>query len=112
MGKHFIIDKELIRGTVRTDTDFQISFNKEEKEILLSETTTSKYVPFTQIRDYVDTLNALVFALRDDIDAAIEEDNEYLPWEPFEHWDYVALADAIRSFHYQFERLIKEERGE
>ena len=43
---------------------------------------------------------------------AIEEDNEYLPWEPFEHWDYVALADAIRSFHYQFERLIKEERGE
>ena len=43
---------------------------------------------------------------------AIEEDNEYLPWEPFEHWDHVALADTIESFYYQFERLINEERGE
>ena len=43
---------------------------------------------------------------------AIEEDEEYLPSEPFEHWDYVALADTIEMFYYKFRRLIKEERGE
>lgn len=73
MSKHFIIDKELVCGVVRSEEDHMISFDKEEKEIRLSANASQRCIPFTQIRDYADTLNALVFALRDSIDEAIEE---------------------------------------
>ena len=43
---------------------------------------------------------------------AEEEDNPYIPWEPFEHYYCSMLADTIENFYYQFERLIKEERDE
>ena len=43
---------------------------------------------------------------------ADQEDNPYIAWEPFEHYSFNMLVDTIENFYYQFERLIKEERGE
>ena len=43
---------------------------------------------------------------------AEEEYDPYIAWEPFEHYSYNILVDTIENFYYQFERLIKEERGE
>ena len=48
----------------------------------------------------------------DAIQLAYEEDDPYLPWEPFEHYSPVMVEDTIRNFYYQFERLVKEERDE
>ena len=68
MSKHFIISKEVVEGTVVTEEGFVFEFDREDKVVRVH-----RDVTFTEIKDYVDALNALVFALREDIEEAIEE---------------------------------------
>lgn len=69
MSKHFIISKEVVEGTVVTEEGFVFEFDRDDKVVRVN----GRHVPFTEIKDYVDALNALVFALREDIEEAIEE---------------------------------------
>lgn len=76
MSKHFIIDKELESGVVVSDRNNRISFDKAEKVVSLIAYDNNSDISFSDLKDYAETLNALVFALRDDIEAAIEEEQD------------------------------------
>ena len=69
MSKHFIISKEVVEGTVVTEEGFKFEFDRDDKEVRVCE----RFVPFTQFKAYIESLNALAWALRDDIEEAIEE---------------------------------------
>lgn len=71
--KTFLIDKELESGVVVSEEGHRFSFDKDDKTIYLMGSTIRFCIPFLEIREYADTLNALVFALREDIEEAIEE---------------------------------------
>ena len=76
MSKHFIIDKELESGVVVSGSNNRISFDKVEKVVSLIAYDNNSDISFSKLKDYAETLNALVFALRDDIEAAIEEEQD------------------------------------
>ena len=69
MSKHFIISKEVVEGTVVTEEGFVFEFDRDEKFIRVE----GRRICFTEIRDHIESLNALAWALRDSIDEAIEE---------------------------------------
>ena len=69
MSKHFIISKEVVEGTVVTEEGFKFEFDRDDKFVQVPQ----RYVDFTQLKAYIESLNALAWALREDIDQAIEE---------------------------------------
>ena len=69
MSKHFIISKEVVEGTVVSEEGFKFEFDRDDKFIEVPHRT----VPLTELKAYIDTLQALSWALREDIDQAIEE---------------------------------------
>lgn len=69
MGKHFIISKEVVEGTVVSEEGFKFEFDRDDKYVQVPQ----RYVPLTELKEYIDTLQALAWALREDIDQAIEE---------------------------------------
>ena len=69
MSKHFIISKEVREGTVVTGEQFVFEFDRDDKVVRVN----GRHIPFTQIKAYVESLNALAWALREDIEGAIEE---------------------------------------
>ena len=80
--KTFIISKEVESGVVRSSEDIRISFDKEDKTVLLLTYArdTGASIKFTELKDYIDTLQALAWALREDIDQAIsDEQDDSLP---------------------------------
>ena len=80
--KTFIISKEVESGVVRSNEDIRISFDKEDKTVLLLTYArdTGASIKFTELKDYIDTLQALAWALREDIDQAIsDEQDDSLP---------------------------------
>ena len=69
MSKHFIISKEVVQGTVVSEELFKFEFDRDAKTVNVP----ARYVDFTELKAYIETLNALAWALREDIDQAIEE---------------------------------------
>ena len=69
MGKHFIISKEVVEGTVVSEEGFKFEFDRDDKYVQVPQ----RYVSLTELKAYIDTLTALSWALREDIDQAIEE---------------------------------------
>ena len=76
MGKHFIISKEIVEGKVVTEEGFKFEFDRDDKSVKVP----LRYVGFTELRAYIESLNALAWALREDIDQAIsDEQDDSLP---------------------------------
>ena len=69
MSKHFIISKEVVEGTVVTEEGFRFEFDRDDKTVKVP----TRYVDFTELKAYIETLQALSWALREDIEEAIEE---------------------------------------
>lgn len=76
MSKHFIISKEVVEGKVVSEEGFRFYFYRDDKKILVPQ----RNVGFTELKAYIDTLQALAWALRDDIEQAIsDEQDDSLP---------------------------------
>ena len=73
MSKHFIISKEVVKGVVRTEEGFVFEFDKNYKTVKVGN---GVYVSFTELKAYVDTLQALAWSLREDIDEAISDEQD------------------------------------
>lgn len=71
--KTFIISKEVTEGVVVSEEGIRIRFDRGYQTIRLMEGSKDAEVKFTELKDYIDTLQALAWALREDIDEAIEE---------------------------------------
>ncbi len=69
MGKHFIISKEVVEGTVVTEEGFKFEFDRDDKYVQVPQ----RHVSLIELKAYIDSLNALAWALREDIEEAIEE---------------------------------------
>ena len=69
MSKHFIISKEVVEGTVISEELFKFKFDREDRTVNVP----ARYVDFTELNAYIETLQALAWALREDIEEAIEE---------------------------------------
>ena len=69
MSKHFIISKEVVEGTVVSEELFKFEFDREDRTVKVP----ARYVDFTELKAYIETLQALAWALREDIEEAIEE---------------------------------------
>jgi len=69
MSKHFIISKEVVEGTVVTEEGFKFEFDRDDKFVQVPQ----RYVSLLELKAYIESLNALAWALREDIDQAIEE---------------------------------------
>ena len=76
MSKHFIISKEVESGVVRSNEDIRIAFNKEDKTVRLLAYARDTEIKFTELLDYIDTLRALAWALRDEIDQAVDDEQD------------------------------------
>ena len=74
--KLFHISKEVTEGVVASEEGVRIGFDRDHQTIRLLAYSRDTDVKFTEIKDYVETLNALVFALREDINEAIEEEQD------------------------------------
>ena len=91
--KSFYINADIESGVVRTKSGIGISFDKEQKSVTLIAYTDYE-VEFSELEDYIETLKALAFALREDIQEAIEEkqddslpdivgdDTDHVPYKP------------------------------
>ena len=69
MSKHFIISKEVVEGVVVSEEGFRFEFCRETKVVEFD----SRDVYFKDLGAYIETLQALAWALREDIQEAIEE---------------------------------------
>jgi len=69
MSKHFIISKEVVEGKVVSEEGFRFEFCRETKVVDF----VSRDVYFKDLDAYIGTLQALAWALREDIQEAIEE---------------------------------------
>ena len=69
MSKHFMISKEVIEGTVVSEEGFVFEFDRGEKFVEVKQ----RYVYLTELKAYIETLQALAWALREDIQETIEE---------------------------------------
>ena len=69
MSKHFIISKEVVQGVVVSEEGFKFEFDRETKVVEFD----SRDVYFKDLDDYINTLQALAWALREDVQEAIEE---------------------------------------
>lgn len=68
MSKHFIISKEVIEGTVVSEEGFRFEFDRDTKVV-----ECERDVEFKDLDAYIETLQALAWALREDLQEAIEE---------------------------------------
>ena len=69
MSKHFMISKEVVEGTVVSEEGFRFEFDRDTKVVEFD----TRDVYFKDLNAYIETLQALAWALRDDIEEAIEE---------------------------------------
>jgi len=74
--KTFLISDEIVAGVVRSEYDTRISFDKAEQTVELIAYSGHTEIKFTELEEYAACLNALIFALRDDIKQAIEEEQD------------------------------------
>lgn len=72
MSKHFMISKEVVDGTVVSQEGFKFEFDRETKVVEFG----CCDVYFKDLDAYIETLQALAWALREDIQEAIEEDQD------------------------------------
>ena len=72
MSKHFIISKEVVYGAVVSEEGFRFEFDRETKVIEFND----RDVYFKDLNSYIETLQALAWALREDIEEAIEEEQD------------------------------------
>ena len=73
--KMFMLDN-VTSGVVRSDYDIKIGFDKEARSVELIAHNQKTEIPFTELEEYSQTLNALVRALQNDIQAAIEDEQD------------------------------------
>lgn len=74
--KTFIISKEVAEGVVRSEEDIRIGFDRDYKVVRLLSLRRDTDIKFTELKDYIDTLQALAWALREDIDQAISDEQD------------------------------------
>ena len=72
MSKHFIISKEVVEGVVLSEEGFRIEFCRDTKVVDFE----GGEVYFKDLNSYIETLQALAWALREDIEEAIEEEQD------------------------------------
>ena len=71
--KTFIISKEVTEGVVASEEGIRIGFDRDHQSIRLLAYSRETDIKFTDFNDYIETLQALAWALREDIQEAIEE---------------------------------------
>lgn len=72
MSKHFIISKEVVEGTVVSEEGFRFEFDRETKVVEFD----SRDVYFKDLDAYIETLQALAWALREDVQEAISDEQD------------------------------------
>ena len=74
--KSFYINADIESGVVRTKRGKGISFDKSEGVVSLIAYDNNSDISFSDLDDYIETLKALSFALREDIEEAISDEQD------------------------------------
>lgn len=70
MSKHFMIDKGMREGTLVTEEGFVFKFDKKRKWVQIA----GGFVNFQDLTAFLDSANAIAYALKDDIKKSIIEE--------------------------------------